>query len=447
MKVLVVDDETSYGKLVAAHLNDAGHDAVAVTSGNAAIRTLGEARFDAVVSDLRMVPIDGMEVLVRAREVNPDTEVVIMTAYGTVEKAVEAMRRGAADFLTKPFPLEELLLRLERVQEKRALRRENQTLRQELADSDRFREMVGASPALDEVRGLVAKVAPSDASVLILGESGVGKELVARMIHRASRRAARPFVVVHAAALPETLLESELFGYEKGAFTGATARKPGRLDSADGGTVFLDEIGDISPTLQVKLLRFLQERTFVRLGSAETVSVDCRIVAATNRNLQDEVRQNHFREDLYYRLAVFPIQVPALRERKADIKPLARHILRRLGLATEPNAEVLRCLTEYDWPGNIRELENVLERALILAAGEEIQVRHIQLPEVVLVGPGSAVASGARKSLPDVEREMLEDALRRAAGNKSKAAKVLGITRRMLYTKLEKFGIEFEEEQ
>jgi len=436
MKILIVDDEASFGKLVAAHLTDAGHSTTAVTSGNAAIRALSESSFDVVVTDLRMMPIDGMEVLVRVKELNPNTEVVMMTAYGTVEKAVEAMRRGAADFLTKPFPLDELLLRLERIEEKRALRQENQALKQELATSDRFQEMVGTSPALDRVRELVAKVASSDASVLVLGESGVGKELVARLIHRSSPRAARPFVVVHAAALPETLLESELFGYEKGAFTGAASRKPGRLESAAGGTVFLDEIGDITPAIQVKLLRFMQEKTLVRLGGSETIGVDCRIIAATNRDLQDEVRKNRFREDLYYRLAVFPIQVPALRERKSDLEPLARHILQRLGYAPEPAPEVLRCLKDYEWPGNIRELENVLERAMILAAGEEVQVQHIQLPEVVLVQPPSGVRKGAQKSLLDVEKEMLESALRRAGGNKSKAAKILGITRRMLYTKL-----------
>jgi transcriptional regulator with GAF, ATPase, and Fis domain len=282
--------------------------------------------------------------------------------------------------------------------------------------------------------------------VLILGESGVGKELVARMVHRESPRAGRPFVVVHAAALPESLLESELFGYEKGAFTGAAGRKQGRLEVAEGGTLFLDEIGEISPAFQVKLLRFLQEKTFSRVGGNQVIKVDTRVVAATNRDLQEEVRAGRFREDLYYRLAVFPITVPPLRDRKSDVPALARHILARLGHGGEPGQEVLDVLRDYDWPGNVRELENVLERALILAGGEGIGPRHIQLPEAVLV-PRSAGPGGDRRSLNEVEEEMLRDALRRSGGNKSKAAKMLGISRRMLYTKLARFGIEVEEEQ
>ena len=448
MKVLIVDDEERFGKLVAGHLSDAGHAVTAVTSGRAALKAITESSYDVVVTDLKMAPVDGMEVLRGVKAASPDTEVVMMTAYGAVETAVTAMRDGACDFIQKPFPLDELVVRLDRIQERRMLRRENRVLKQELSSSERFGEMIGNSPALAKVRALVAKVAPADTSVLILGESGVGKELVARLIHRSSPRAEKPFVTVHAAALPETLLESELFGYEKGAFTGATARKLGRLEMAAGGTIFLDEIGDITPTFQVKLLRFLQEKTFVRLGGSDTITVDSRIVAATNRNLQEEVRQGKFREDLYYRLAIFPIQVPPLRERKSDIPLLASHILKRLGYQRNPDPRVLRLLQDYDWPGNIRELENVLERALILAAGDAIEPQHIQLPEPVLVHDREAqrLKGSKAQSLFDVEKAMLEDALRRSAGNKSKAAKILGITRRMLYTKLQKFGIEYEEE-
>jgi DNA-binding NtrC family response regulator len=444
MKILVVDDEASLVRLIADHLRDEGHEAVSYTAGAEAVRALETVRFDAVITDLRMAEVDGMSVLRAAKAASPDTEVLMITGYGSVEAAVEAMKAGAADFITKPVKLEEISLRLAQLSEKRALRQENAALKDELAATGRFAEMVGASDALAKVRELVAKVAPSDASVLILGESGVGKELVARLVHRSSKHASRPFVVVHAAALPDTLLESELFGYEKGAFTGAAGRKPGRLEAAAGGTLFLDEIGEITPAFQVKLLRFLQEKTFFRLGGSQTVTVDARIIAATNRDLQQAAAAGRFREDLYYRLAVFPIQVPPLRERKSDIKPLAAHILRRLGYNREPGDEVLKLLSSHDWPGNIRELENVLERALILAAGDEIRPQHVQLPEPVLVQaqPGTP----GKTSLFDMERQMLEDALTKVAGNKSKAAKLLGITRRMLYTKLAKYGIAFEEE-
>jgi DNA-binding NtrC family response regulator len=436
MRILVVDDEERFAKLVAEDLKESGHEVTVLASGAEAVKQVG-AGYDLVLTDLKMTPVDGMAVLEAARAASPDTEVVVMTAFGTVDTAVEAMRKGAADFITKPFSMDQLRLRLERISERQSLKRENQSLRQELSATDRFGEMVGTSAALCKVTELVAKVAPSDTSVLILGESGVGKELVARLIHRQSRRAARPFVVVHAAALPETLLESELFGYERGAFTGAAGRKQGRLELAEGGTLFLDEIGEISLAFQVKLLRFLQERTFVRVGGNQTIKVDARVVAATNRDLATEVAARRFREDLYYRLAVFPMEVPPLRERKSDVPHLARHILRRLGCEPEPSADVLEVLADYDWPGNIRELENVLERALILAGGAEIGPQHIQLPEPVL----ARAQPGEAGSLPEMERQMLEDAMRKAGGNKSKAAKSLGITRRMLYTKLDKFGL------
>ncbi|MEO0086153.1 MAG: sigma-54 dependent transcriptional regulator [candidate division WOR-3 bacterium] len=441
MKILVVDDEARYCQLVADHLRDAGHDVVTETSGEAAAKLLETLRFDVVVTDLVMKPVDGMAVLEAARKAHPDTDVVMLTAHGTIPTAVAAMRAGADDFIIKGVSLEELALRIERIAERRRLRRENAALKQELAVSDRYAEMVGSSPALNRVRELVQKVAPSDATVLILGESGVGKELVARLIHRLSPRAARPFAVVHAAALPETLLESELFGYEKGAFTGASGRKPGRLESAAGGTLFLDEIGDISAPLQVKLLRFLQDRTFNRLGSSDTVAVDARIICATNTDLQAAVQDGRFREDLYYRLAVFPMKVPPLRERREDIPALAAHILARLGYNRPLAGPVLKLLAEHDWPGNVRELENVLERALILSAGSEIGPQHIQLPEPVLA-QGSPAGS-----LFDVERRMLEEALAKSGGNKSKAARLLGITRRMLYTKLARYGIACDEEK
>ncbi|HDQ99798.1 MAG TPA: sigma-54-dependent Fis family transcriptional regulator [candidate division WOR-3 bacterium] len=434
MRILIVDDEERFARNVAEELVERGHRVAVETSGSAALEALARGGYDAVVTDLRMTPVDGMAVLNRARALG--CEVVMMTAYGDVGTAVAAMKAGAADFVTKPFDLDELALKLERLAGQVALREENAALRQELARDDRWREMVGTSAALARVRALVEKVAPSEASVLVLGESGTGKELVARMIHRLSPRASRPFVAVHAAALPETLLESELFGYEKGAFTGAAGRKRGRLEAAEGGTLFLDEVGELPPSFQVKLLRFLQDRTFVRVGGNETITVDARVVAATNRDLAAAARDGGFREDLYYRLSVFPITVPPLRERRGDIRLLVGHILRRLGCAREPGAEVIRLLAGHDWPGNVRELENVLERALILAAGEEIGPEHIQLPERTFK-PSAPAGPGAH-SLAEVEERMLHEALAKAGGNKSKAAKMLGITRRMLYTRLRK---------
>ncbi len=445
MKILLVDDEERFCLLTAENLRDAGYEVDTFTSGTEALRVLETSRYDVVLTDLKMTPVDGMTVLKTARQLNPDTEVIMLTGFGTIALAVEAMRLGAFDFITKPVSREHLLTVLEKLAQHRQTREENRRLKQELSATSRFAEMVGDSGALKRVREMVNKVAGSDATVLITGESGTGKELVARMIHRASPRAQKPFVVMHAAAMPETLLESELFGYEKGAFTGATTRKPGRVEEAEGGTLFLDEIGEIPPAFQIKLLRFLQDRTFVRLGGNRTITVNTRIIAATNRNLIEEVRAGRFREDLYYRLAVFPITIPPLREHREDIPALARLILNRLGYTLELVPAVLEVLTGYDWPGNVRELENVLERAFILAAGSEIRPQHIQFPEPVLV-PHSATAAESG-SLWDLEKKTIEEALVKAGGNKSKAAKMLGITRRMLYTKLSKFGIEDPEKR
>lgn len=439
MKVLLVDDEKRFCEMTAENLRNLGYEVKPVFSGDDAIRVLKLERFDVVITDLKMVPVDGMVVLAKAKEINPDGDVVVITGYGTIALAVAAMKQGAFDFITKPVALDHLQAVLEKVAEHQRTIKENRQLRQELKLTSRFAEMVGDSPALKRIKGLVDKVAVSDATVLITGESGTGKELVARMIHRLSRRAPNPFVVMHAAAIPETLLESELFGYEKGAFTGATSRKAGRLEEAQGGTVFLDEIGEITPQLQVKLLRFLQDKSFVRLGGRETITVDARIVAATNRNLLEEVRTGRFREDLFYRLAVFPIHLPPLREHKDDIPALARHILARLGYTRELPSAVVEKLLSYNWPGNVRELENVLERALILSEGAEIKPQFIQFPEPMVEVKSDLERQGA---LWEMERKMIEEALARAGGNKSKAAKLLGITRRMLYTKLAKFGLE-----
>lgn len=442
MKILLVDDERRFCEMTAENLRALGYEVKPVFSGEEAVQLLEQDKFDVVITDLKMVPVDGMAVLKKAKKVNPEGDVVVITGYGTIARAVAAMKQGAFDFITKPVALDHLQAVLEKIAEHQKTREENRQLKEELKQTSRFAELVGDSPALARVKSLIAKVAPSDATVLITGESGTGKELVARTIHRLSNRAQNPFVVMHAAALPETLLESELFGYEKGAFTGATSRKSGRLEQAQGGTIFLDEIGEITASLQVKLLRFLQDKSFVRLGGRETITVDARIVAATNRNLPEEVRAGRFRDDLYYRLAVFPIHLPPLREHKEDIPALVRHILNRHGYQKELSAEVMQILLSYDWPGNVRELENVLERALILSEKGEIKPQCIQFPEPVLSPQSASEVAG---TLWEMERKMVEEALARAGGNKSKAAKLLGITRRMLYTKLAKFGIETED--
>jgi len=438
MKILLVDDEVQYCELTASNLRSAGYEVEAVTSGGAALELLKTNTYDVVITDLKMSPVDGLAVLNTAKQTNADTEVVIVTGYGTIATAVEAMRQGAFDFVTKPVAIEHLLALLEKIKQLHRTRQENRFLKQELKIINRYAALVGESPAAKKLLNLIQKVAASDATVLITGESGTGKELIARLIHNGSPRALNPFVVVHAAALPETLLESELFGYEKGAFTGAVGKKPGRLEQADGGTLFLDEIGEISPQLQVKLLRFLQDRSYVRLGGNRTYTVNTRIIAATNRNLSQLITEGKFREDLYYRLAVFPIAIPPLREHKEDIPALCTHILNRLGYHRQLSSEVINLLLNWDWPGNVRELENVLERALILSAGDEIKPHHIQFPERVI---NQQPVSMKTHSLPELEKLLVEEALKKTGGNKSKAAEILGITRRMLYTKIARYKI------
>lgn len=438
MRILLVDDEAPYCDLTANNLRGAGYEVDAVTSGHTALQLLKENTYDVVITDLKMVPVDGLAILNATKQNSVDTEVVIITGYGTISTAVEAMRQGAFDFVTKPVAIEHLLAILEKIKQLHRTREENRLLKRELKTVNRYADLIGESPAIKNLLAIIQKVAASDTTILITGESGTGKELVARLIHNSSPRAQYPFVVVHASALPETLLESELFGYEKGAFTGAVSKKTGLLEQAEGGSLFLDEIGEISLSLQVKLLRFLQDRTYVRLGGTRTYTVNARIIAATNRNLYQLITAGKFREDLYYRLAIFPIAIPPLREHKEDIPALCVHILNRLGYHRQLSPEVINLLVSWDWPGNIRELENVLERALILSAGEEIKPPHIQFPEMVT---NPKPASSQPQSLIEHEKSLIEEALKKTGGNKSKAAKILGITRRMLYTKIAKYNI------
>ena len=447
MDVWVVDDEGKMRTLLGEILRDEGHTSRAFAGGEEAIAAMEESYPDVVVTDLKMEPVDGMKVLAAAREKNPPVEVVVMTAYASVETALEATRAGAYDFICKPFKTEELLNILKRLDEKRRLRWEIEHLREDSAG----RGALGESPAMNQVLRLVDQVAARDSTVLVRGESGTGKERIARLLHDLSPRKDRPMVSVHCGALSETLLESELFGHEKGAFTGAHQRKPGRFELADGGTLFLDEIGDVSLSVQVKLLRVLQERTFERVGGTEPIKVDVRIVAATHRNLEEMMAEGSFREDLFYRLSVFPIEIPPLRNRKEDIPALAKSFLARFGNGkVYLSAKAEKALHNYAWPGNVRELENLMERATILCPEGEIGLEH--LPTGLAHGLSGAVVNGEFQLpeegvvMDDLEKSLILQALSRTDGNKSSAAELLGLTRRQLYTRLEKYGLATAEE-
>ncbi len=440
-RVLVVDDEAKLGSLLAEALELDGHAAACAGGGREALVRLAAEPFDVVVTDLRMPEVDGLAVLRAARARPSPPDVLLMTAHASAESAVEAMKAGAADYVTKPFATDELRLRVRRLAAQREAERRGDALLARLTPA-----LVAESAAMQEVLAAARRVASTDATVLLLGESGTGKSQVARFIHYQSRRAAGPLVEVHCAALPETLLEGELFGHEKGAFTGALQRKAGHLAAADGGTLFLDEVGEIPPATQVKLLRFLQERRFVPLGATEERRVDARVVAATNRDLEAAVRSGAFREDFYYRLNVFAIRVPALRERPADVLPIAERFLGTRGRGLDAlSAGARERLAGHAWPGNVRELENALERALILAGEGEIAPGHL------FPAPGAAAAPARGRRAADVladgfdldafERELVLAALDRAGGNKAAAARLLGITRRRLYSRLESLGV------
>jgi two-component system response regulator HydG len=440
-RILVVDDEQKMGFLVAGALEDAGHSLVICDSGSRAIEQLRSSSFDIVVTDLRMEPPDGMEILREAKALNPDSEVIMMTAFATAQTAVDAMKSGAYDYLIKPFSLDELILMVGRI-----LASKKQSARQEQLESDletvNYDRFVGESAPVKNLISMIEKVAGTEANVLILGKSGTGKELVANMIHKRSKRASGPFVAVNCAALTETLLESELFGHEKGAFTGAIKRKLGRFELADGGTLFLDEVGEVKPSVQVKLLRAIEERRISRVGGTEEIKIDVRIVSATNRDIEAELNAYGFREDLYYRLNVFPIRTPALAERPEDIPLLAEYFCRKSGYRQgKLSGDVLSQLSGYHWPGNVRELKNVIERALILASGEEISVGHLSL-RAIPQEASSMPQSEPKLALDELEKQAVLDALRKAGGNRSEAARLLNITRRMLYTRLEKYGLQ-----
>jgi DNA-binding NtrC family response regulator len=442
IRLLIVDDDDDLRGLLAGRFERLGLDVTTAASGEEALAQAAQARFDVALLDLHLPGIDGLEVLARIKEMQPEAEALVLTAQGSIETAVEAMKRGAYDYLTKPFQLADLEVHVQKAFEKVQLaRRERQWVQQIAYESPRYR-LVGDSPAMRRVVQLIERVAPSDATVLVRGASGTGKELVARALHANSPRAGRPLVTINCAALTEALLESELFGHEKGAFTGAVAAKPGLVEVAEGGTLFIDEIGEMAPALQAKLLRVLEDGHFRRVGGTQEVCADVRVVAATNRRLEDEIKAGRFREDLYYRLNVISITLQPLRERREDVSELVEHFLatRQVGpVRYRVDPEAMAALVRYDWPGNVRELANVIERAQILAEGHLITVDD--LPDGLMLGPpaGAGEEGGEAHNLYQLQRRHVLAVLREAKGNKVHAAKALGISRRALYRLLEKY--------
>jgi DNA-binding NtrC family response regulator len=443
-RILVVDDEVNARTALAELLRDEGYE---VETAADAFKALGKYESfspHVVVTDLKMPGMDGIELVKKIKANEDGAAIIVMTAFGAVSSAIDAMRAGAAEYLTKPINFDELLVVLDKVFEQQQLQRETRQLRARVRDRTAPNNIVGSSPPMQRVFEIVDQVAPSKATVLITGESGTGKELVANAIHQRSPRANGPFVKLHCAALAESLLESELFGHERGSFTGAMARKDGRFQLADGGTLFLDEIGEISPSIQVKLLRFLQEHEFERVGGTQTIRVDVRVIAATNRNLVEEVAKGRFREDLFYRLNVVSLEMPPLRDRRTDIPALSKFFLDRY---TKENnkpieafaPETLDVLMAYDWPGNVRELENAIERAVVLANGSQIEPR--QLPPNVRpkhVPSGMPMIPGA--TMAEIEKHAILETLKATGGSTSKAADILGISVRTIQYRLHQYN-------
>ena len=444
-RILVVDDEPAQRELVAGFLRKQGCEVALAGDGKEALARFKAEPFDLVLTDQRMPGLSGLELLAAVRRVTPEVAVIVMTAYGTIETAVAAIKAGAADYLLKPLNLDELLHRVRAVRERERLLAENRELRLALSERHRVDGIIGESGRMQEALSLVHRVAGSDATVLIQGESGTGKELIAKAIHYASPRASGPLVKVNCAALPESLLESELFGHEKGAFTGALASRQGRFELAHGGTLFLDEVGDLPLHLQVKLLRVLQEREFERVGSSRPIAVDVRLIAATHRDLAAGMKAGQFRDDLYYRLNVVTIVVPPLRERREDIPPLIDHFVRKFA---EANRKPLAGLTpaardlllRYDYPGNVRELENLIERAVVLTRDDVIGPADLPL---TLQDATTEVAepAGLSAAVEALERRLIREALAGAAGVQTRAAEAMGISERVLRYKLKKYGL------
>jgi DNA-binding NtrC family response regulator len=451
--ILIVEDEAKMRRLLELNLGEEGFTTLSAGDAESGLKLLRENPVDLAVTDLKLPGMSGLDFLQAVKRQNAAIPVVVMTAFGTVETAVEAMKAGASDYVLKPFSLAEMRMVVHKELDVRKLREENRSLREALGRRYELANVAARSRKMQEVLATVERIAPTNATVLLGGESGVGKDLIARAIHEKSKRARGPFVKINSTAIPENLLESELFGYERGAFTGAVASKPGKFELADKGTLFLDEIGDVPPATQVKLLRVLQEREFERLGGTKTVKVDVRLVAATNRDLREALEQGTFREDLYYRLNVVPIDIAPLRERKEDVPELVNIFIARFaGDSGKPveaiTPEALHLLTNYHWPGNVRELQNIIERACALAKGTVIEPADIHLDtRPAKVGNGSNKFLPEGMTLEQWEDEMIQEALRRANGNKSQAARLLGLSRNALRYRLSKIGIADEGEK
>jgi DNA-binding NtrC family response regulator len=447
-RVLVVDDEEIIRESLGGWLEKDGYLVAVAPDGRSAVERMKGESWNVVLVDLKMPGMDGLQVLEEARKLQPDAAAIIMTAYATVDTAVTAMKLGAFDYLIKPFDPEELTLLMKKVVAQQDLLHENAVLRQALRKENRFRDLVSKSPAMQRIFELAQVAARSNSTILVLGESGTGKEVIARTIHAESPRAQGPFAAVSCAALTETLLESELFGHEKGAFTGAVARRKGKLEAAHGGTLFLDEVGDISPKLQLDLLRVLEERRFHRVGGNELIEVDVRVIAATNRNLERAVADGSFREDLYYRLNVIRVTLPPLRERKEDIPLLVEHFLERLEAELKRHIrvspEAMAALLAHAWPGNVRELRNVLERGAVVAQGEVVKPADLGLEPAPAREPG---ATSGPSTLEDMERRHIAEVLGYSSGNISQAARLLGIDRVTLYNKMRKYQLKRDGEE
>lgn len=445
--ILLIDDDDSLRRVMEFNLTEAGHQVQATKSGEEGLLLFAKHEFDAVITDITMPGMSGMEVLAKVRGRDAGLPVIVITAYGTIESAVEAMRQGAFDYITKPFNRDELRMTLDRALKLRRLEKENITLRAEVADRYRFDSIIGSSEKMKAVLDLAGRVAASDASILITGESGTGKELLAKGAHFNSRRADGPFVAVNCAAIPENLIESELFGHVKGSFTGAVKNKEGKFELADGGTLFLDEIGELRLDLQAKILRALQEREVDQVGGSKPVPVDVRVIAATNKDIDRAVKEGSFREDLYYRLSVITLHIPPLRERREDVPLLVSHFLRKSSKDAEVHidAEALSALTSYGWPGNVRELENAVERALVLRRGnvitrvdlpEKLTKEKMSVDDIILNLPEQGI------SLEDLEKSLITKALEKHKGNQTRAAEYLGISRPTLIYRMEKYGLK-----
>ena len=447
--ILVVEDGRSQREILRGFLREEGYDVSEAENGAEALRKIKDGFFDLLLMDYKMPEMDGMKALEAVKAINPEIDVIMMTAHGTIGMAVKAMKAGAADYITKPIDLEELSILLERMSERRTLIKENETLREELGRRGVTTDhIIFKSSAMNDVVNLSGRVSKSTVTVLIQGESGTGKELIARLIHTLSHRSERPLIVVNCVALAENLLESELFGHEKGAFTGALKRRVGRFEEADEGTLFLDEIGDLSPSVQVKLLRFIQEREFQRVGGNATIRSDIRIISATNQNLEEKIKEGTFREDLLYRLNVVTITIPPLRKRKEDLTPLTDHFVRRFAIENGKeiqgiSPEAMDLLMKYDYPGNVRELENIIERAVVICRGSIISGRDLPFSgkdpdsdEKRMMGRGPL-----KESVEALERQLIKGALETTANHQTRAATLLGISERMLRYKLKKYGV------